>query len=222
MFPKDTYINRRNLLKKRLGSGILLFMGNDECGMNYEDNTYHFRQDSTFLYFWGLSYAGLTAIIDIDEDKEIIFGDELTIDHIVWMGTQPSLKEKSERVGVKETQPYASINSYLTQAISKGQKIHYLPPYRAEHKLKLMDWLGIKPSQYEASVPFIKEVVNQRNYKTEEEIVEIEKACNITAEMHLAAMRGARIGMKEYEVAAIIEGVAYASGGRLSFPTLLL
>ncbi len=220
MLSKDTYINRRNLLKKKLGSGILLFMGNDECGMNYEDNTYHFRQDSTFLYFWGLSYAGLTAIIDIDEDKEIIFGDELTIDHIVWMGTQPSLKEKSERVGVKETQPYASINSYLAKAISKGQKIHYLPPYRAEHKLKLMDWLGVKPSQYEASVPFIKEIVNQRNYKTEEEIVEIEKACNITAEMHLAAMRGTRIGMKEYEVAAIIEGVAYASGGRLSFPTI--
>ncbi|MFV0536118.1 MAG: aminopeptidase P family protein [Dysgonomonas sp.] len=220
MFSKDTYINRRNLLKKRLGSGILLFMGNDECGMNYEDNTYHFRQDSTFLYFWGLSYAGLTAIIDIDEDKEIIFGDELTIDHIVWMGTQPSLKEKSERVGVKETQPHASINNYLTKAVSKGQKIHYLPPYRAEHKLKLMDWLGVKPSHYEASVPFIKEVVNLRNYKTEEEIVEIEKACNITAEMHLAAMRGSRIGMKEYEVAAIIEGVAYASGGRLSFPTI--
>lgn len=220
MFSKDTYINRRNLLKKRLGSGILLFMGNDECGMNYEDNTYHFRQDSTFLYFWGLSYAGLTAIIDIDEDKEIIFGDELTIDQIVWMGTQPSLKEKSESVGVKETLPYASINSYLAKAISKGQKIHYLPPYRAEHKLKLMDWLGVKPSQYEASVPFIKEVVNQRNYKTEEEIVEIEKACNITAEMHFAAIRGVRIGMKEYEVAAIIEGVAYASGGRLSFPTI--
>lgn len=220
MFSKDTYINRRNLLKKRLGSGILLFMGNDECGMNYEDNTYHFRQDSTFLYFWGLSYAGLTAIIDIDEDKEIIFGDELTIDQIVWMGTQPSLKEKSESVGVKATQPHASINSYLAKAVSKGQKIHYLPPYRAEHKLKLLAWLGIKPSQDEASVPFIREVVNQRSYKTEEEIIEIEKACNITAEMHLAAMRGARVGMKEYEVAAIIEGVAYASGEHLSFPTI--
>lgn len=220
MFSKDTYINRRNLLKESLGSGILLFMGNDECGMNYEDNTYHFRQDSTFLYFWGLSYAGLTAIIDIDEDKEIIFGDELTIDHIVWMGTQPSLKEKSERVGVKETQPYASINNYLAKAISKGQKIHYLPPYRAEHKLKLMDWLGVNPSQDEASVPFIKAVVNQRNYKTEEEIIEIEKACNITADMHLAAIHGTRIGMKEYEVAAIIEEVAYSSGGRLSFPTI--
>jgi Xaa-Pro aminopeptidase len=220
MFLKDTYINRRNLLKKRLGSGILLFMGNDECGMNYEDNTYHFRQDSTFLYFWGLSYAGLTAIINIDEDKEIIFGDELTIDQIVWMGTQPSLREKSESVGVRETQPHASIKNYLAKAVSKGQKIHYLPPYRAEHKLKLMDWLGVKPSRYEASVPFIREVVNQRNYKTGEEIFEIEKACNITADMHLAAIREARIGMKEYEVAAIIEGVAYASGGRLSFPTI--
>ncbi len=116
MFLKDTYINRRNLLKKRLGSGILLFMGNDECGMNYEDNTYLFRQDSTFLYFWGLSYAGLTAIINIDEDKEIIFGDELTIDQIVWMGTQPSLREKSESVGVRETQPHASIKKLSGQS----------------------------------------------------------------------------------------------------------
>lgn len=96
MFSKETYINRRNQLKKTIGSGILLFLGNDESGMNYEDNTYPFRQDSTFLYFFGLPYAGLAAVINIDEDKEIIFGDELTIDQIVWMGTQPTLKEKSE------------------------------------------------------------------------------------------------------------------------------
>jgi Xaa-Pro aminopeptidase len=220
MFSKETYINRRNQLKKTIGSGILLFLGNDESGMNYEDNTYSFRQDSTFLYYWGLPYAGLSAIIDIDEDKEIIFGDELTIDQIVWMGTQPSLKEKSERVGVQHTAPYASIADYLAKAVSKGQKIHYLPTYRAEHKLKLMDWLGIKPAQQEASVPFIKAVVNQRNYKSAEEIVEIEKACNITADMHIAAMRKVRVGMKEYEIAAALEEVAYAAGGRLSFPTI--
>lgn len=220
MFSKETYINRRNQLKKTIGSGILLFLGNDETGMNYEDNTYHFRQDSTFLYFWGLPYAGLSAIINIDEDKEIIFGDELTIDQIVWMGTQPSLKEKSERVGVQNTLPYAAIADYLSKAAAKGQKIHYLPTYRAEHKLKLMDWLGLKPSQQEASVPFIQGVVNQRNYKSAEEIVEIEKACNITADMHITAMKTVRVGMKEYEVAAALEQVAYAAGGYLSFPTI--
>ena len=101
MFSKETYMARRAKLKQTIGSGLLLFLGNDESGMNYADNTYHFRQDSTFLYFFGLPYAGLSAIIDIDNDKEIIFGDELTIDAIVWMGTQPTLKEKSEAAGIK-------------------------------------------------------------------------------------------------------------------------
>ena len=99
MFAKETYVQRRALLKKNIGSGVLLFLGNDEQGLHYEDNTFRYRQDSTFLYYFGLSFAGLSAIIDLDGDKEIIFGDELTIDHIVWMGTQPTLKEKSERYG---------------------------------------------------------------------------------------------------------------------------
>ena len=107
MFAKETYINRRSALKKSVGSGLLLFLGNEESGMNYEDNTYPYRQDSSFLYFLGLSYAGLGAVIDIDEDREIIFGDELTIDHIVWMGTQPTLHEKAQSVGIRETLPSA-------------------------------------------------------------------------------------------------------------------
>lgn len=220
MFSKETYINRRNQLKKSIGSGILLFIGNEESGMNYADNTYPFRQDSTFLYYFGLPYAGLAAVINIDEDKEIIFGDELTIDEIVWMGTQPTLKEKSERVGVTSTLPYSSLGDYLSKAATKGQKVHYLPTYRAEHKLKLMDWMNLKPAQQEASVAFIQGVVNQRNYKTEEEIAEIEKACNITADMHITAIKKVRVGMKEYEVMAALEEVAYAAGGRLSFPTI--
>ena len=188
MFSKETYTQRRALLKKTLGSGVLLFLGNDECGLNYEDNTFRYRQDSTFLYYFGLSFAGLSAIIDIDEDKEIIFGDELTIDHIVWMGTQPTLKEKSERVGVDITMPSADIMSYLHKAVQKGQAIHYLPPYRAEHKLKLMDWLGVPPARQEGSVPFIRAVIAQRNYKSAEEIVEIEKACDITADTSKSKM----------------------------------
>ena len=220
MFSKETYISRRNQLKKTIGSGILLFLGNDESGMNYEDNTYPFRQDSTFLYFFGLPYAGLAAVINIDEDKEIIFGDELTIDQIVWMGTQPTLKEKSERIGVANIQPYSSLGSYLSKAATKGQKVHYLPTYRAEHTLRLMDWTGLKPAQQEASLPFIQGVVNQRIYKSEEEIAEIEKACDITADMHITAIKKVRVGMKEYEVMAALEEVAYAAGGRLSFPTI--
>ena len=105
MFAKETYVQRRAQLKKTIGSGVLLFLGNDEQGLNYEDNTFRYRQDSTFLYYFGLSFAGLSALIDIDEDKEIIFGDELTIDHIVWMGTQPTLHEKASAVGISETRP---------------------------------------------------------------------------------------------------------------------
>ncbi len=220
MFAKETYVQRRALLKKNLGSGVLLFLGNDECGLNYADNVFRYRQDSTFLYYFGLPFAGLSAVIDIDEDKEIIFGDELTMDDIVWMGIQPTLKEKSERVGVCETMPAASIVSYLHKAVQSGKSIHYLPPYRDEHKLKLMDWLGIPPTHQEGSVPFIRAVVAQRNHKSAEEIVEIEKACDVTADMHITAMQVLRPGMYEYEVAAALENVAAKAGCELSFATI--
>lgn len=220
MFKKETYITRRALLKKSIGSGLLLFLGNDECGMNYADNGYHFRQDSTFLYFFGLPYAGLSAIIDIDNDKEIIFGDELTIDMIVWTGIQPTLHEKSERVGIREVRPYNEIGSYLKNAQAKGQTIHYLPTYRAEHQIKLFQWLGILPGSEQPSVPFIMGVVNQRIYKSDEEIAEIEKACLVTADMHLAAMHTVRPGIRECDVAAAVAQVAIANNFELSFPTI--
>ncbi len=220
MFSKDTYIARRAKLKRTIGSGLLLFLGNDESGMNYADNTYDFRQDSTFLYFFGLPYAGLSAIIDIDDDKEIIFGDELTIDDIVWMGAQPTLKEKSEMAGISEVRPSKEIESYLKAAALKHRQIHYLPTYRAEHQVKLLQWLGIAPGMEQPSVPFIYGVVNQRNYKTAEEIAEIEKACMVTADMHLTAMRTVRPGIRESEVAAAVTEVAYANNYRLSFPVI--
>ena len=220
MFSKDTYIARRAKLKQTIGSGLLLFLGNDESGMNYADNTYHFRQDSTFLYFFGLPYAGLSAIIDIDNDREIIFGDELTIDAIVWMGIQPTLKEKSEAAGIKEVRPFKEIEAYLKNAQQKGQQIHYLPTYRAEHQLKLFAWLGVMPGAEQPSVPFILGVVNQRNYKSAEEIAEIEKACVVTADMHLAAMRTVRPGIRESDVAAVVAETAYKHNYELSFPTI--
>jgi len=220
MFAKETYIARRAKLKQTIGSSLLLFLGNDESGMNYADNTYHFRQDSTFLYFFGLPYAGLSAIIDIDNNREIIFGDELTIDAIVWMGTQPTLKEKSEAAGITEVRPFKEIETYLKNAQQKGQPIHYLPTYRAEHQIKLFQWLGVVPGAEKPSVPFIMGVVNQRNYKSEEEIAEIEKACIVTADMHLAAMRTVRPGIRESEVAAAVAEVAYANNYELSFPII--
>ena len=210
MFNKETYIQRRNRLKKEIGKGILLFLGNNESGMNYADNTYHFRQDSTFLYFFGSDYAGLSALIDIDEDREIIFGDELTIDDIVWMGTQPTIREKSASVGITATAPTAQLSDYLNKAVQQGRRIHYLPPYRGEHHVTLLRLLGIAPEAQVAgaSTELIRAVVGQRNYKSAEEIREIEEAVNISADMHIRAMQLVRPGMKECEIAAAVTEVA--------------
>lgn len=220
MFSKETYVNRRAELKKRVGSGMLLFLGNDDCGCNYADNTYPYRQDSTFLYYFGLPFAGLSAVIDIDNDREIIFGDELTIDDIVWMGTQPTLHEKAHSVGVDTVLPSAELAATLEKGKKEGRNIHYLPTYRPEHVLKLWKLLDVKPGAEQPSVDFIRGVVDMRNHKTPEEIEEIEKACNVTADMHIAAIKAVRPGMNEYEVAAVIEGIAASNNCPLSFPTI--
>ena len=144
MFSRDIYVARRQKLKERLNSGILLFLGNELSAMNYVDNTYTFRQDSTFLYYFGIDQEGLTAMIDLDNDKDIIFGDELSIDHIIWMGNLPTLKERAEAVGA-ETSPAASLGQALM-----GRQVHYLPPYRPEHEIKLSNWLGKSLSEVNA------------------------------------------------------------------------
>lgn len=217
---KETYAARRSQLKSDMKTGQLLFLGNNEVGMNYADNTYHFRQDSSFLYFFGLDFAGLAAVIDIDNDREIIFGSELTIDDIVWTGRQPTLKEKSLMVGIGDTMPINSLKSYLDAA--KGRPIHFLPPYRGDHQVWLQELLGINPKEQAAasSVPLVKAIVRQRNHKTAEEIELIESAIDISTEMHLAAYRIVRPGIHEAEVAAAVQEVAAKNGGQLSFPTI--
>lgn len=216
-FSKETYIGRRQQLKERVGSGLLLFLGNDQAPMNYADNTYSFRQDSTFLYYFGLDHDGLAAVINIDDDREIIFGNDPTIDDIVWMGTQPPLAEKAERVGVSETLPLSRLADYV-----KGKQVHYLPPYRGEHQVKLQELLGIAPAAQAAgaSIPFIRAVVDMRNHKTAEEIAEIEKAVDVSVEMHLAMMRMVRPGVHEAEVRAAVTAIAQQGGGDISFPVI--
>lgn len=220
MFSKETYINRRNQLRKQFNSGILVFLGNEESSMNYEDNTYRFRQDSTFLYYFGLNRAGLYAIMDIESGLDYIFGDDFTIDSIVWMGSQPTIKEMASSVGVEYSgtvnEFYQKVKSYPTD------KVHYLPPYRPEHILKLMDALGFNKEEVKkkVSIPFIVAVGEQRNIKSEEEIKEIDYAVSVTAWMHQAAMRFARPGMTEAQVAAKVYEVALAEGGDISFPII--
>lgn len=223
MFDAATYVNRRNTLKKQVKSGLILLMGNEESPMNYTDNPFHFRQDSSFLYFFGLDFAGLAAVIDVDQDKEIIFGNELTVEDIVWMGTQPTLKEKSELVGVAHTAPAADLPKVLAEAKSKGRAIHFLPPYRPENKIKLFKWLGFDPDKLSelASVELIKAIVAQRNYKSDAEVAEIERAVDTSVDMHVAAMKMARPGMKEFEMAAEVKRIAMAAGGDISFPIIL-
>ena len=220
MFSKETYIQRRAELKKQVGSGVLLFLGNDDMGLNYEDNAYRYRQDSSFLYYFGISNAGLSAIIDIDEDREIIFGDELSIDMIVWTGILPTLHAQALEVGISDTRPALEVVDYLKKAQEGGRALHYLPPYRPEHRIKLLEWLGVPLAEQKGSIPFIRAIVKQRNHKTAEEVVEIEKACDVTAEMHIAAIKCLRPGMYEYQVRAEIERVAMEHGMELSFPTI--
>ena len=222
MFAKETYIERRRVLKQTVGSGLLLFLGNTEIGRNYLDNIYHFRQDSTFLYYFASDYAGLAAIIDIDEDKEIIFGNELTIDDIVWTGVQPTIKEKCERVGITETMPMAQLATYLKNAQAKGQRVHFLPPYRGEQQVWLQELLGIAPAAQSAaaSMKFIRAVINQRNYKSAEEIEQIEEAINVSVDMHCAAMRAVRPGTTEAQIVSIVHAEAAKHNFDLSFPII--
>ena len=221
-FSLSTYKRRRDQLRQDVGSGLLLFLGNGEVGINYTDNTYPFRQDSTFLYFFGISQPGLAAVIDIDEDREIVFGDELTIDDIVWTGAVPSVSEISLAAGVNETLPLRQLAPYLDQSRTKGQTIHFLPPYRADHRVWLWELLHVEPTAQEkcASLPFIRAVVSQRNHKDAEELACIEKAVDLSTEMHLAAYRTVRPGMHEAEVAATVAEVAARQGYPLAFPTI--
>lgn len=222
MFKKETYINRRNQLKKQFNAGILLFLGNEESGMNYEDNTYPFRQDSSFLYYFGLDYPGLFGVIDLDEDKDYIFGDDLTIDHIVWMGSQPTIKERSEKAGIKNTGQLKEGIELIQTAKNKKRKIHFLPAYRPEHQIKLYNWLEIpiNETNMHASTDLIIAVGEQRNVKSGEEIEQLEQIVSVTADMHFAAMRYAKPGMTEAQVAAKVHEVALAAGGNISFPII--
>jgi len=222
LFEQEIYINRRLALKRTLGSGILLFLGNNESPMNYPDNPYRFRQDSSFLYYWGLDFPGLAAVIDIDEDREIIFGDDITVNDMIWMGPQPSLEELSQKAGVKETDASKNLEKIISAALKSHRTIHILPQYRFDNILMLTSLLKIPAENINehVSVDFIKAVVAQRSTKSEQEVAELEKALAITYQMHVAAMKHARPGLYEREVAGMIEGIAYSMNGRPSFPVI--
>jgi len=223
MFDQSVYKARRAMLAAEIGKGMILLQGNEESSMNYRDNLYPFRQDSSFLYFFGLDKPGLTALIDIDNDREVVYGRELTMDEIVWTGPQPTLAEQAAAAGITETRALTALSSDIATARGAGRTIHFLPPYRPENILKLSAWLGIAGGGIatHASVPLIKAVVAQRSIKSAEEVVQIEEAVNTTAAMHLAAVTMCRDGMTEAQLAGGLQGIAISGGGNLAFPTIL-
>jgi Xaa-Pro aminopeptidase len=223
MFSKETYIHRRQILKKTIGTGLIILPGNEEVGMNYRDNIYHFRQDSSFLYYSGIDRPSLFLLIDVDANIEILFGNDLTIEQTVWTGPQESLHIAAEKSGISAVQPLSFAEAIIKKAVQQKKAIHFLPPYRSAITLKLSSWLEISPLSLaeKASVKLSKAIAAQRSYKTNEELAEIEKAIDITAAMHLKAIQTARPGMAEYEVAAQVESTAAGLGGHLAFPTIL-
>ncbi|MGM0565112.1 MAG: aminopeptidase P family protein [Bacteroidota bacterium] len=223
MFEQKTYINRRKNLKKQLDSGIVVILGNVDASMNYPSNGYHFRQDSNYLYFFGLDIQGFAGIVDIDNNKDIVFGDDVTMDDVIWMGDQPTVSELAQQVGADSSAPYNEFAKYVQKAKAEGRKIHLYPTYRGEHDLELSKVLDVAISEVNrfVSEPLIKATVALRSVKEDVEIEEIEKAVDIAHEMHTTAMKMAHPGTMEREIAGTIEGISLAKGGPVSFPIIL-
>ncbi len=223
MFAKEIYAARRDALKKIMKHGLLLVFGTEEAPANFPNNTYVYRQDSSFLYFFGHSYAGLVGVIDVDNDKEYLVGDDISIEDLVWYGPMKTIHDLALQVGVENSLPKSKLQDLVDKAKAKGQAIHYLPPFRYATMIQISDLLGIHPLQTkaQASVEFIKAVVELRAVKHEEEIKELEDAAEIGYEMHTTAMRLCSSERTEHYVAGVLEGIAHKYGSKVSFQTIL-
>ena len=223
MFAAEVYSRRRKRLASEMGTGLVLFMGNSQSPINFPDNVYPFRQDSSFLYFWGIDSPGLAAVMDVDADGEMLFGDDMTLEETVWAGLQPSLGSLCEKAAIPAVEPADHLEDVLGKAVRSGRAVHFLPQYRADNILKLSRMLRIGPEAIgeRVSSEMIRAVVSQRSIKSDAEIQQIEKAIDISHGMHMLAMKMASPGMLEQEVVGAMEGFVYAeSGGRMAFPTI--
>ena len=223
MFPAKVYTERRNRLRNELSSGLVLFPGNQEVAFNYPANTYSFRQDSNFSYFFGLDHPDLAGVIDLDGGIDTVFGNDVDIDDIIWMGKQPTIKEQSLLAGVEYSAPLKELETVIKTAIIKGRKIHCMPPYRGETIIQLSDLLSIPHAEIrsKASEEMIKAVIKLRMVKEEVELAEIEKMVDVAYLMHTTAMKMAMPGVIEREIAGVMEGIALSHGGPVSFPVIL-
>ena len=223
MFDTATYIRRRNELKKLVKEGIIILFGNNESPANFPNNGYYpFRQDSSFQYYFGLQRDGLVGIIDIDNDKDILVGNDIDIEDIVWYGSVESMTEMMQRCGAQETLPMKALKTICNEALGKHRKIHFLPPYRHDIKIQVFDLLGVHPIQQKeaASMELIKSVVKMRSAKEQQEIEELERAAVIGYKMHTTAMRLTKPGVTEKFVSGQVDGIAHSYGAMVSFPTI--
>jgi len=223
MFAKEVYWQRRKMLRNLLGDGIILITGNEESSMNYRANTYHFRQDSNFLYFFGIDKPGFYGVCDVDNDKDILYGNESDIDDIIWMGEQPAVSDLAAGVGIESSASINDLGDFLKKALKSGRKVHLLPPYRGDHMLALTKLMGVDDEGLTklVSQELIAAVVKLRSIKDQYEISEIEKAVDVACIMHTTAMKMAYPGNYERELAGAIEGIALSHGGPVSFPVIL-
>ena len=223
MFSKDTYISRRAELKRLVGSGVVILFGNNESPANYPANAYSpMRQDSSFLYYFGQHREGLVGIIDIDSDSEMLLGDDIDVEDIVWMGFTPSVADLAAEVGITKTAPMKQMKAICDKAIAQKQIIHFLPPYRYDTKILIMDLLGIHPNQQKekASLRLIRAVVKMRATKEPQEIEAIERACNVGYNMHTLAQMLIKPGVTERFVAGQVDGIARSMAQGNSFATI--
>lgn len=223
MFDKATYVSRRAKLKELVKSGIIILFGNNESPCNFPANGYYpFRQDSTFLYYFGLQRDGLVGVIDIDNDIETLVGNDIDIEDIVWYGSVNSMHDMAESVGVKNTAPMKSLKTICNDAMRQKRRIHFLPPYRHDIKIQIFDLLGIHPVQQKesASMTLINAVVKMRSTKEQQEIEELERASVIGYKMHTTAMRLTKPGVTEKFIGGQVDGVANSYGAMVSFPTI--
>lgn len=223
MFAKETYISRRNELARRVGRGLILLPGNPEVPNNYPNNTYYFRQDSTFRYYFGLDIPSMMGVIDAESGEAMLFGDDFTVEDIIWTGPMPTIAEQGAEVGVERTFPLAEVRTLLRKAIEQNRPVHYLPPYRAELKISLAELLGIRLDMLHErkSLDLMFAVAEMREKKSAEEVEALERAFKIGYQMHITAMRMCRPGVVEREIAGRLEGIAKSYGQGVSFPTIV-
>ncbi len=230
MFPKETYIARRKTLLEKMSlcapegkRGIALFLGNVEAAAQYKDNAYKFRQDSSWLYYFGIDEPRFAAVIDLDGGEETLFADDVEIGDIIWMGPQPSVASKAALVGVEHSAPYGKLDAVVGKALAAGRTVHFLPPSRYYNTMKLAALLDIPEGELEAkaSEVLIKAVISMRLVKEECEIAQLDDAGALGQEMHTVGRENIRLGVVEQEIVGKMEACTLAKGWGVSFATIL-